>query len=176
MAGEPVPAGFAEQVAPACGLAQLGLELVGQLRSAGLSLSARAAIIFLRAAAFAAFAISGWRAAKNSCSWSLTRSQGGLPMTQEKPPAQPVAGSMSVAPLPTRKMCGNSTCQWKKRYWRVRSMTRSSAAASSRVPASAAELFQDRLGDRGGAGDGGLRLHECGAPGVGEELLDAEFG
>ena len=41
-------------------------------------------------------------------------------MTQEKPPAQPVAGSMSVAPLPTRKMWGNSTCQWKKRYWRVR--------------------------------------------------------
>ena len=90
-------------------------------RSAGLSLSARAAISFLRAAAFAALAISGLREAKNSCSWSLTRSQGGLPMTQEKPPAQPVAGSMSVAPLPTRKMWGNSTCQWKKRYWRVRS-------------------------------------------------------
>ena len=30
VAGERVPAGFAEQVAPACCLAQLGLELVGQ--------------------------------------------------------------------------------------------------------------------------------------------------
>ena len=39
-----------------------------------------------------------------------------------------------------------------------------------------AELLQDRLGDRGGAGDGGLGLDERGAPGVGEEFLDAEFG
>ena len=97
-------------------------------------------------------------------------------MTQEKPPAQPVAGSMSVAPLPTRKMCGNSTCQWKKRYWRVRSVTSSSAAARSSVPVVRAELLQDRLGDRGGAGVVGLGLDEGGAPGVGEELLDAAFG
>ena len=61
-------------------------------------------------------------------------------MTQEKPPDQPVFGSMSVAPLPTRKMWGNSTCQWKKRYWRVRSATSCSAAARSRVPASAAKF------------------------------------
>ena len=39
-----------------------------------------------------------------------------------------------------------------------------------------AELLQGRMGDRGGAGYFSLGLHECGAPGVAEELLDAAFG
>ena len=43
------------------------------------------------------FAAAGSLTLKNSCSWSLTRSQGGLPITQEKPPDQPVCGSMSVS-------------------------------------------------------------------------------
>src|SRR3984885_11317476 len=89
----------------------------------------RLEIIFLRIAAFEAIAISGARDAKNSLSCSFTRSQGGLPITQEKPSDQPVFGSMSAELLPTRKIWGNSTCQWKKRYWRVSSATRSSAAA-----------------------------------------------
>ena len=46
-----------------------------------------------------------------------TLSHGGLPRTQVKPPDQPVAGSTvgSVSPG-TRKISGNSRCQWKKPY------------------------------------------------------------
>ena len=59
-----------------------------------------AAMRLFRSAAFRAFAISGSRVAKNSCSWSLTRSQGGLPSTTSKPPRA--------------KICGNASSQWKK--------------------------------------------------------------
>ena len=97
-------------------------------------------------------------------------------MTQEKPPAQPVAGSMSLAPSPTRKMWGNSTCQWKNRYWRAEAFDQFLGCGQFQRSGVCAESFEDRLGDRGGAGDGGLGLDEGGAPGVGEELLDAEFG
>ena len=121
VAGERIPAGFAEQVAPACRLAQFGLELVGQRPVGGAVAVSEGGDQLLACGRVRGVGDLGLREAKNSCSWSLTRSQGGLPMTQEKPPDQPVAGSMSVAPLPTRKMWGNSTCQWKKRYWRVRS-------------------------------------------------------
>ena len=47
---------------------------------------------------------------------------------------------------------------------------------SSSVPSSVAECLQGCLGDRGGAGVVGLGLDEGGAPGVGEQLLDAAFG
>ena len=40
----------------------------------------------LRAAAFGASAISGLRSANHSFSWSFTRSHGGFPSTQSKPP------------------------------------------------------------------------------------------
>ena len=121
VAGERVTAGFAEQVAPACGLAQFGLELVDSVRSAGLSLSARAAISFLRAAAFAAFAISGRRDGEELLFLELDPFPGRV-ADDAGEAAGPAGGRVDAwAPLPTRKMCGNSTCQWKNRYWRVRS-------------------------------------------------------
>ena len=73
-------------------------------------------------------------------------------------------------------MCGNSTCQWKKRYWRVRSADQVLGGGQVQRAGVRAEVLEDRLGDRGGAGFLGLGLDEGGAPGVGEELLDAAFG
>ncbi len=70
----------------------------------------------LRAEAFLAPAIRGSRWAKNSCSWSLTRSHGGLPTTASNPPAQPVPGWTPVPVSGTANTSGNSRCQWKKRY------------------------------------------------------------
>jgi hypothetical protein len=39
-----------------------------------------------------------------------------------------------------------------------------------------AKLLQDRVGDRGRAGDVGLRLDEGSAPSVGQEFLNTAFG
>ena len=57
---------------------------------------------FLRSAAFRAFAIDESRLAKNSCSWSLIRSHGGLPSTTSKPPRANTSG--------------NANSQWNRRY------------------------------------------------------------
>ncbi len=68
-------------------------------------------------------AISGATTLKYFLSSKSTLSQGGLPTTHENPPAHPVTGSTAPGSADaspssgTRKISGNSRCQWKKAYW-----------------------------------------------------------
>ncbi|CAM5320868.1 hypothetical protein SCANM63S_00616 [Streptomyces canarius] len=109
-------------------------------RSASSSLVASASIRRSRAALLAAFATEASRVAKNSCSWSLTRSHGGFPSTQLNPPFHPVRSSTPGAcgSASTRNTSGNSRCQWKKWYSARSRATFSTVPAGRLAPPSAA--------------------------------------
>ena len=115
--GQRVAARVAEEMALALGPPQCRAGTPAH--SAG-SVRSRATIIRLRSAAFLRRAISGLRSAKNSCSWSLTRSQGGFPSTTSNPPRSNTAG--------------NSSGQWKKAYSAAVRSTSSRAAADDPAP------------------------------------------
>ena len=92
----------------------------------------------VRAAALGACAISGEREAKNSCSCSLTRSHGGFPRRQEKPPGHP-SGPPSLV-LGSPKTSGNSRFQWKNRYSSASRCTSATMSASAGLSGLAAIL------------------------------------
>ena len=83
----------------------------------------------LRSAAVGASAISLSREANHSTSWSLIRSQGGLPITASKPPC----GRSFCQP---RQTPGNAASQWRKRSRSA--MARASRHASSNAGRDAA--------------------------------------
>ena len=161
---------------PACCLAQFGLELVVQSLVGGLSLLARAAISFLRAAALAALAMSG-RAGGEEFLFLEFDPLPGRVADDAGEAAGPAGGWVDVGgavadaedvreldmPVEEPVLAGQ-----------IRDQVLGGGQVQ-RVGAGA-ELLQDRLGDRGGAGFLGLGLDEGGAPGVGEQLLDAAFG
>ena len=175
-AGERVPAGFAEQVAPACGLAQFGLELVVQ-RPVGRAVAVGEGGDQLLAC----------RRVRGVRDLGLAGGEELLLLELDPLPgrvaddageaAGPAGGRVDVrgavadaedvreldVPVEEAVLAGEVCDQFL-------------GCGQFQGPGVRAELLQDRLGDRGGAGDGGLGLDECRAPGVGEELLDAEFG
>ena len=94
----------------------------------------------------------------------FTRSHGGLPTTQVKPPCQPVSGLWSgLSSSSARNTPGNSRCQWKNWY---RPVSRSSSSSHlGRRGVAVAQAAQGLGGDRC-RGVGVFAPDEGGAPGV----------
>src|SRR5690348_5309966 len=84
----------------------------------------------LRRCAAGAAAIAGSTLAKNSLSEALTRSQGGLPSTTEKPPSQPQT-SLSATSARARKMVGKARWGCRNLYCSASSRTVVSVVGST---------------------------------------------
>ena len=121
-------------------------------------------------AAFRALVMLSSREAKKSFSWIFTRSHGGFPMTHENPPDQPElrigtrlrgAENMGKLQIPVEEsVVARQTLDGARQFGR----------GVGRV---GREATQDSIGDGVLAGCTGLRLDECGAPGVGDKFAGA---